>query len=51
MIVPMTETNSEPRQPKRFGDEDDRAKEIFENGGAEDICTSSMSKAPAEATA
>src|SRR5512133_180292 len=33
------------------GDEEDRAKEIFENGGAEDICTSSMSKAPAEATA
>jgi len=33
------------------GDEEDRAKEIFENGGAEDICTSSMSKAPAEARA
>src|ERR1700756_255804 len=33
------------------GGEEDRAKEIFENGGAEDICTSSMSKAPAEATA
>jgi len=33
------------------GDEEDRAKEIFKNAGAEDICTSSMSKAPAEATA
>jgi hypothetical protein len=33
------------------GDEEDSAKEIFENGGAEDICTSSMSTAPAEATA
>jgi hypothetical protein len=33
------------------GDEEDSAKEIFKNGGAEDICTSSMSKAPAEATA
>ena len=35
----------------RDGDEKDRAKEIFENAGAEDISTSSMSKAPAEATA
>ncbi len=35
----------------RDGDEEDGAKEIFENAGAEDICTSSMSKAPAEATA
>ena len=33
------------------GDEKDRAKEIFKSGGAEDISTSSMSKAPAEATA
>jgi hypothetical protein len=33
------------------GDQEDRAKEIFKNAGAEDICTSSMSKAPAEATA
>ena len=33
------------------GDEEDRAKEIFENAGAEDICTSSMSKAPAATTA
>jgi hypothetical protein len=33
------------------GDAEDRAKEIFENAGAEDICTSSMSKAPAEAKA
>jgi uncharacterized membrane protein len=32
------------------GDEEERAKEIFENAGAEDICTSSMSKAPAETT-
>ena len=30
------------------GDEKDRAKEIFKNVGAEDISTSSMSKAPAE---
>src|ERR1700741_2137265 len=29
------------------GDEKDRAKEIFENAGAEDISTTSMSKAPA----
>lgn len=29
------------------GDEVDRAKEIFKNAGAEDIATSSMSKAPA----
>jgi len=35
----------------RDGEEKDRAKEIFKNAGAEDICTSSMSKAPAEATA
>jgi hypothetical protein len=35
----------------RDGDEEDRAKEIFESAGAEDICTSSMSKAPAEARA
>jgi hypothetical protein len=35
----------------RDGDEKDRAKEIFKNAGAEDISTSSMSKAPAEATA
>src|SRR6476661_7476532 len=33
------------------GDQEDRAKEIFKDAGAEDICTSSMSKAPAEATA
>jgi hypothetical protein len=33
------------------GKEEERAKEIFENAGAEDICTSSMSKAPAETTA
>ena len=33
------------------GDEKDRAKEIFKSAGAEDISTSSMSKAPAEATA
>ena len=32
-------------------DQEDRAKEVFRNAGAEDICTSSMSKAPAEATA
>ena len=32
------------------GDEEDRAKEIFENGGAEDICTSSMSKTPEAVT-
>jgi len=30
------------------GDEKDRAKEVFKNVGAEDISTSSMSKAPAE---
>ena len=35
----------------RDGEEKDRAKEIFENAGAEDISTSSMSKAPAEAVA
>lgn len=35
----------------RDGEETDRAKEIFENAGAEDICTTSMSKAPAVATA
>ena len=33
------------------GDERDRAKEIFKNVGAEDISTSSMSKAPAESRA
>jgi uncharacterized membrane protein len=33
------------------GNEEECAKEIFENAGAEDICTSSMSKAPAETTA
>ena len=33
------------------GDEKDRAKEVFKNAGAEDISTSSMSKAPAESTA
>jgi len=33
------------------GDEKDRAKKIFEQAGAEDISTSSMSKAPAEALA
>ena len=33
------------------GDAKDRAKEIFENAGAEDISTSSMSKAPAESVA
>lgn len=32
------------------GDEKDRAKKIFENAGAEDISTSSMSKAPAAAS-
>jgi len=32
----------------RDGQEKDRAKEIFKNAGAEDISTSSMSKAPAE---
>ncbi len=33
------------------GDQKDRAKEIFKNAGAEDISTSSMSKAPAESVA
>jgi hypothetical protein len=33
------------------GDQKDRAKDIFEEAGAEDISTSSMSKAPAEARA
>jgi hypothetical protein len=33
------------------GDEKDRAKQIFRNAGAEDISTSSMSKAPATASA
>jgi hypothetical protein len=33
------------------GDEKERAKEIFKNVGAEDISTSSMSKAPAESRA
>ena len=32
------------------GDETDRAKEIFKNNGADDITTSSMSKAPERAT-
>lgn len=35
----------------RDGDEKDRAKEIFKNAGAEDVSTSSMSKAPAAAAA
>ena len=35
----------------RDGDEKNRAKEIFKNAGAEDISTSSMSKAPAAAAA
>ena len=34
----------------RDGDEKDRAKEIFKNAGAEDISTSTMSKAPAGAS-
>ena len=33
------------------GDQKDRAKEIFKNAGAEDISTSSMSKAPSDARA
>jgi len=33
------------------GDEKDRAQEIFKNAGAEDISSSSMSKAPAESVA
>ena len=33
------------------GDQKDRAKDIFEEAGAEDISTTSMSKAPAEARA
>ena len=33
------------------GDQEDRAKEIFKNAGAEDISTASMSKAPAESRA
>jgi uncharacterized membrane protein len=33
----------------RDGEEKDRAKEIFKSAGAEDISTTSMSKAPAEA--
>src|SRR6476660_6284828 len=33
------------------GDQEEHAKEIFKDSGAEDISTSSMSKAPAEATA
>ncbi len=33
------------------GDEEDRAKNIFKNAGADDIATSSMSKAPAAAQA
>lgn len=35
----------------RDGDEKERAKEIFKNVGADDISTSSMSKAPAAAAA
>jgi uncharacterized membrane protein len=35
----------------RDGEEKDRAKEIFKSAGAEDISATSMSKAPAEATA
>jgi uncharacterized membrane protein len=35
----------------RDGEEKDRAKEIFKSAGAEDISSSSMSKAPAEARA
>jgi uncharacterized membrane protein len=35
----------------RDGDEKDSAKEIFKNAGAEDVATSSMSKAPAESVA
>lgn len=35
----------------RDGDEKDRAKQIFRNAGAEDISTSSMSKAPAAVSA
>ena len=35
----------------RDGEEKDRAKEIFKSAAAEDISTTSMSKAPAEATA
>jgi len=35
----------------RDGEEKDRAKEIFKSAGAEDISSTSMSKAPAEATA
>jgi uncharacterized membrane protein len=35
----------------RDGEEKDRAKEIFKSAGAEDISTTSMSKAPAEAIA
>ncbi len=33
------------------GDEKDRAKEIFKSAGAEDISSTAMSKAPAEAMA
>src|SRR6478672_6857997 len=33
------------------GEEVDRAKEVFKNAGAEDICTSSMSKTPEAVTA
>jgi uncharacterized membrane protein len=35
----------------RDGDQKDRAKEIFKDAGAEDISTSSMSKAPSEKAA
>src|SRR3981189_3629400 len=35
----------------RDGEEKDRAKEIFKSAGAEDMASSSMSKAPAEARA
>src|SRR6476469_3654726 len=33
------------------GEEVDRAKEVFKNAGAEDVCTSSMSKTPEAVTA
>src|SRR5205085_2183245 len=35
----------------RDGDQEDRAEEIFKDAGAEDISSSSMSKAPAESVA
>jgi uncharacterized membrane protein len=37
--------------PVKDGDQKDRAKDIFESAGAEDVSTSSMSKAPAESVA